>query len=93
LPLPPQGGELSVSGINENKTIACNDSVVTVSGISNTLVFTGHCVSLTVSGMNNSVTVDAADTIDASGLNNRVTFHSGSPQITKSGDGNVVQQC
>jgi Protein of unknown function (DUF3060) len=92
LPLPPQGGELSVSGINENKTIACNDSVVTVSGISNAIIFTGHCVSLTVSGMNNSVTVDAVDSIDASGLNNRVTFHSGSPQVSKSGEGNVVQQ-
>jgi hypothetical protein len=91
-PLPPQGDELSVSGINENKTIACNESVVTVSGISNTIIITGHCASLTVSGMKNSVSVDAVDTIDASGLNNQVTFHSGSPQITKSGDGNVVQQ-
>ena len=92
LPLPPPGGELSVSGVNENKTVACNDTEVTVSGISNTIVIAGHCASLTVSGMNNSVTVDAVDTIEASGLNNRVTFHSGSPQITKSGSGNVVQQ-
>ena len=92
VPLPPLGGQLSVSGINENKTIACNDSVVTVSGISNTIVIVGHCASLTVSGMQNSITVDAADTIDASGISNQVTFHSGSPQISKSGDGNVVQQ-
>ena len=82
-PLPPQGGQLNVSGINENKTIACNDNAVTVSGISNTIVIIGHCASLTVSGMKNSVTVDAADTIEASGLNNQVTFHSGSPQISK----------
>jgi hypothetical protein len=92
VPLPPLGGQLSVSGINENKTIACNDSVVTVSGISNTIVIVGHCASLTVSGMQNSITVDAADTIDASGISNQVTFRSGSPQISKSGDGNVVQQ-
>jgi len=57
-----------------------------------TIVITGHCASLTVSGMTNSVTVDAVDTIEASGLNNQVTFHSGSPQITNSGDGNVVHQ-
>jgi hypothetical protein len=92
LPLPPQGAPLDVSGINENQTIACNDNVVTVSGISNTIVITGHCASLTVSGMKNSVTVDAADTIDASGMSNQVTFHSGAPKISKSGVDNVVAQ-
>ncbi len=91
-PLPPQGSELTVTGINENKAVTCNDNIVSVSGVSNTVVIKGHCVSLTVSGLNNAITVDAADTIEASGLNNQVTYHSGSPQITKSGDGNVVQQ-
>ncbi|MGA7054687.1 MAG: DUF3060 domain-containing protein [Mycobacterium sp.] len=91
-PLPPQGAELTVTGINENKAVTCNDNILIVSGVSNTVVITGHCVSVTVSGLNNMVTVDAADTIDASGLNNHVTYHSGLPQITKSGDGNVVQQ-
>jgi hypothetical protein len=91
-PTPPAGGKLSVSGINENRTISCNDSIVSVSGISNTVVITGHCASLTVSGLKNSVTVDAADTIEASGFNNQVTYHSGSPTINKSGESNVVQQ-
>ncbi|HME50571.1 DUF3060 domain-containing protein, partial [Mycobacterium sp.] len=39
-----------------------------------------------------SVTVDAADSIEASGFNNQVTFHSGSPSVDKSGESNVVQQ-
>jgi len=91
-PLPPQGAELTVTGINENQAITCNDNIVTVSGVSNTVAITGHCASLTVSGLNNVITVDATDTIDASGLNNQVTYHSGSPQITKSGDGNVIQR-
>jgi len=90
--LPPQGGELTVAGINENQTVTCNDNIVTVSGVSNTVVITGHCVSLTVSGLNNTITVDAVDAVDASGLNNQVTYHSGSPKISKSGDGNLVQQ-
>jgi Protein of unknown function (DUF3060) len=89
---PPPGGNLSVAGIGENETIACNDSFVSVSGFSNTVVITGHCASLTVSGAKNVITVDAADSIDASGFNNQVTFHSGSPHIDKSGEGNVVQQ-
>ncbi len=89
---PPPGGRLSVSGINENRTIACNDNIVSVSGISNTVVITGHCTSLTVSGVQNSITVDAVDTIDASGFNNKITYHSGTPKISNSGDSNVVQQ-
>jgi Protein of unknown function (DUF3060) len=89
---PPPGGELSVSGINENRTITCNDSVVSVSGVSNTVVISGHCASLTVSGVQNAITVDAVDSVDASGFNNKVTYHSGNPKISNAGGGNVVQQ-
>jgi Protein of unknown function (DUF3060) len=88
----PAGATLTISGIKENQTIACNQSVVNVSGISNKVVITGHCASLTVSGVQNSVTVDAVDTIEASGFNNQITYHTGSPSIDKAGDGNVVQQ-
>ncbi|AKN15417.1 hypothetical protein B586_00770 [Mycobacterium haemophilum DSM 44634] len=89
---PPPAGNISISGVNQSRTIVCNDSMVSVSGVSNTVVITGHCASLTVSGVKNSVTVDSVDTIDASGFNNHVTYHSGSPNIDKSGDSNVVQQ-
>jgi Protein of unknown function (DUF3060) len=88
----PPGGNLTVAGINENQTIACNDNTVDVSGVSNTVVITGHCTNLTVSGVQNAITVDAVDTIDASGFNNKITYHTGSPKISKSGAGNVVQQ-
>jgi hypothetical protein len=86
------GDSFNVSGIGANKTIACNDSIVSVSGMNNTVVVTGHCVSLTVSGMDNVITVDSADTIGASGFDNRVTFKSGSPEVNNSGGGNVVEQ-
>ncbi|OBF79378.1 hypothetical protein A5791_11570 [Mycobacterium sp. 852002-51163_SCH5372311] len=89
---PPAGATLTVSGVGENRTIACTDNVVSVSGVSNTVVITGHCTRLSVSGVKNSITVDAADTIDASGMQNQVTYHSGSPKIKKSGQSNVVQQ-
>jgi DUF3060 family protein len=89
---PPAGGQLSVAGINENRTVVCNDSVVSVSGVSNTVVITGHCASLSVSGVQNAITVDAVDSIEASGFNNKVTYHSGAPKINNSGDSNVVEQ-
>jgi hypothetical protein len=89
----PAGQPVIVSGINENKTVVCSgNSTITVSGISNVVTLTGHCGSVTVSGLNNIVTVDTADTIEATGLNNKVTYHSGSPKINKTGSGNVVEQ-
>ncbi|OBI58512.1 DUF3060 domain-containing protein [Mycobacterium sp. E796] len=91
-PTPSPGGRLSISGINENRTVACNDNLVNVSGVSNTVVITGHCTSLTVSGVQNAITVDAVDSIDASGFDNKITYHSGNPKISNAGGSNVVQQ-
>lgn len=91
-PVSPPGAELSVAGINENRTIACNDNIVNVSGVSNTVVITGHCTSLSVSGVKNAITIEAVDSIEASGFDNKVTYHSGTPKIDNSGDSNVVQQ-
>ncbi|KDF00880.1 hypothetical protein Y900_018560 [Mycolicibacterium aromaticivorans JS19b1 = JCM 16368] len=90
---PPESGvNLSVSGVNENKRLACDDSVVTISGMDNTVVITGHCTRVQVSGMNNIVTVDSADTIEASGMDNEITYHAGSPTVDKSGFSNAVGQ-
>ncbi len=56
------------------------------------MVITGHCKRVQVSGMNNVVTVDAADTIEASGMDNKVTYHGGSPKVDKSGFSNTIEQ-
>lgn len=90
--VPSPASRVSIAGFDKNETIACNDNFVSVSGFSNTIVITGHCESLTVSGSQNTVTVDAAETIIASGFDNRVTFHSGSPRVDKSGQSNVVER-
>jgi hypothetical protein len=89
---PTPGARISVSGINENRTIACNDNVVSVSGVSNTVEITGHCARISVSGVQNAITVDSVDTVEASGFNNKVTYHSGTPKVSNSGGSNVVQQ-
>lgn len=91
-PTAPSGAELSVSGINENRTLACNDNIVRVSGISNTVSITGHCTSLSVSGVQNSIIVASVDSIEASGFENKVTYHTGAPKISNSGESNVVEQ-
>lgn len=87
----PRGAPLSVAGIDENKTITCNENIVSVSGVNNTVTITGHCASVTVSGVENTVTVDSAAVISASGFDNQVTYMSGAPQIDATGS-NVVSQ-
>jgi Protein of unknown function (DUF3060) len=86
------GGSLRFTATKTTKTIACNDGTLSIAGSTNTVTVTGHCLSLTVSGNGNHVTVDTADVIRAAGVNNAVTFHSGSPRITRSGVSNVVAQ-
>jgi hypothetical protein len=86
------GGVVTIPGISVNKTIACNEGTVNISGMENTIVITGHCLSVNVSGIDNNVTVDSADSIVASGFNNKITFKTGSPEITNSGGDNVVEQ-
>jgi Protein of unknown function (DUF3060) len=88
----PAGENITVSGISEARTIACNGGSVSVSGITNNVVITGHCASVIVSGIQNQITVDASDTIQASGSGNQVTYHTGSPKIGNSGFDNVVQR-
>ena len=53
---------------------------------------TGHCASLTITSYDNKVTLDSADSINISGYNNVVTYHSGAPKITNSGYSNTIQQ-
>jgi Protein of unknown function (DUF3060) len=88
----PAGENITVSGISETRTIACNGGTVSISGITNNVVITGHCNNVLVSGIQNQIIVDAADMIQASGSGNHVTYHSGSPKIGNAGFDNVVQK-
>jgi hypothetical protein len=66
--------------------------MASVSGVSNTVVLTGHCTSVTISGIENVVTIDESDAIVASGLDNRVLYRSSSPVIQTSGGSNVLER-
>lgn len=85
------GQSLSVSGIDEQRSVVCAGGAVSVSGMRNTVEIRGDCAVVTVSGFENVVTVDFAQSITASGFDNRVTYLSGEPQIGNSGVGNVVE--
>jgi hypothetical protein len=90
-PIAP-GDVVTIAGMGQNKTIACNDGSISISGMENTIVLTGHCLSVNVSGIENIITVDSADSITASGFDNKVTFKTGTPEINNSGGDNVVEQ-
>jgi hypothetical protein len=70
------------------------DSVdnIYVNNYGNQVSVTGHCGNLKVSAYNNQVQVDSVDTIDISGYSDTVTYHSGSPKVTKSGYDITVKQ-
>jgi hypothetical protein len=55
-------------------------------------VITGQCANVSVSGVKNEVTVEGSVQISASGMENRVTYLSGTPVIDNSGMSNVVEQ-
>ncbi|MGV0738289.1 DUF3060 domain-containing protein [Mycobacterium syngnathidarum] len=88
----PAGETMIVSGINEHRTVECRDNTVIVSGIENELDITGHCAAITVSGVENVITVESVDTIGVSGFDNRVTYRTGEPDVSKSGQSNVVER-
>ncbi|MEU0497707.1 DUF3060 domain-containing protein [Mycobacterium sp. NPDC006124] len=47
---------------------------------------------MTVSGIENTITVDSSVKIGISGMDNRVTFLAGAPEVDQSGDSNVVER-
>ncbi|WP_051574538.1 DUF3060 domain-containing protein [Mycobacterium sp. URHB0044] len=87
----PHGGNLTIKGNGETKTIACNDGHLTVEGREMTVEVVGHCSRISVDGVIHHVTVDSADAIDVNGLRNTVIYHSGSPQISGSAQNSVQQ--
>ena len=85
-------GNLIMINSGAKDTIACNDGNLKLDGDNNTYTVTGHCRRLEVFGSGNHVTADNADTISVFGDDNAVTYHAGSPTISKTGNNNTVSQ-
>lgn len=86
------GDTLSFGGIDQNKTVVCNQGTVNISGMTNTIDIQGNCAGVSVSGMDNVITVESAQAISASGFDNLVTYRAGTPEISTSGSGNTIEQ-
>jgi hypothetical protein len=82
---------LESTGYNNTAIVhACNNGNLTLSSYGIKFNVTGHCASLAISSYDNNVTVDSVDSINVSGYDNVVTYHSGSPKISDSGNNNKV---
>ena len=91
-PSTPTGRTVSIAGVGNERTIACDDTIVSISGVDNTVSITGQCARVVVSGVKNVVTVERTGAIDISGMNNRIVFRSGTPDINQSGIDNTVER-
>jgi hypothetical protein len=84
---------LESTGYNNTATVgACNNGALTLSSYAIKFNVTGHCASLAISSYSNNVTVDSVDSINVSGYDNVVTYHSGSPKISDSGNNNNIRR-
>ncbi|GAB7067479.1 DUF3060 domain-containing protein [Mycobacterium hodleri] len=72
------------------QTVSCNDGHLVVSGGATPVTVRGHCASLEVTGIDAVVTVDSADVVTLNGIDNHVTYHSGSPKIVSGGIDNTA---
>lgn len=86
------GGNLTAEPSNGTVTFVCDRGDMTVGGDTNSVYLVGHCAHLIVRGSHNKVVVDGADAIDADGSGNQVIYHSGTPQISVAGTGNIVKK-
>ena len=91
-PAPQAGRSISVAGVGKQERYNCADSVVSVSGVDNKVLLTGHCGRVDVSGVGNTVIVESSDAIVVSGMNNAVTYRDGNPELSKSGMNNTLQR-
>ncbi|MGE2832596.1 DUF3060 domain-containing protein [Mycobacterium sp. SMC-4] len=85
------GAVTSLGGVQTRRTVQCDGGTVSVSGVGNVIDVLGPCTAVVVSGVENVLTVDTAQSINASGFDNRVTYRSGTPEVSTSGSGNVVE--
>lgn len=88
---PQPSGTLSVSGVGLHRNLQCTNNYVTISGIDNTVEITGHCSAVTVSGAKNTITVDSTAKILVSGIDNHITYRTGTPQVNNAGFDNTVE--
>lgn len=90
------GESLSLKGVGETKTVACNGRKIMINGTKNDYTLTGECPRVLVNGASQTVSIEKAGTINVNGANNAVKYSEGiggkTPRISKAGVNNSVDK-
>ena len=87
--------DVIINDAGQTATVDCGEGgKVIVNGASNVITITGGCAKVQINGSMNAVAIAAADKINVTGTNNKVTWSKGwtkkAPKISRSGVGNKV---
>ena len=87
---------IRISGVEQQRTIACEGRDVFVEGVDHTLTFTGACASLTLTGTDSTITIGLkpAASVSVEGTGNKVRWRAErEPRVKISGvDNSVARQ-
>ena len=88
------GNTINYSAVGTTREIDCaNGKSLTVGGANNTLTVKGTCSKANIGGTDNKVTFDKVDQeLDVVGMHATVTYKDGSPKVTNTGTGNIVNK-
>lgn len=70
---PVAAREISISGLNVTRDIACNGSDIDINGMGHKLRITGECRSLDIHGSNHTIHFEDANDLDIKGIGINVT--------------------
>jgi hypothetical protein len=88
-------GSTTIVKNNQSKSIVCKTGdAIEVAGNKNSVALSGECKSVVVSGNENTVTIEAAGSIDTPGNKNKVSWRRGlegkDATLSNLGNGNTV---
>ncbi len=88
------GSTINYSAVGTTREIDCGTGKsLTVGGANNTLTVKGTCAKANIGGTDNKVTFDKVDQeLDVVGMHATVTYKDGSPKVTNTGTGNIVNK-
>lgn len=91
----PDGGDegadaIVINGAAGRREFEGNHRNFVINGASNDILIRGKAGSVTVNGSSNLVTVEEADVITVTGVQNDVVYQRGNPHMTRTGVGNSI---
>jgi Protein of unknown function (DUF3060) len=84
------GGTLTLVESAQTRTIDCAGRTVDITGSANRLTFTGSCAAVHVNGSKNELKIAQVGQITVTGSFNKVTWSSGNPKTSNTGQGNTI---